>query len=400
MRKFIVILVVAVVGVGLPAVTAGATSRTVSISSCGQVITTDAVLRTDLMCSGDGIVINGSDLTVQLGNHSISSTGGTGFGIRFGQADFDEDCGSNVSIRGGTVSGFAGGVGVACNQGTGDGVSGTRLIGNMWGVASGGGISFGVDHATIVGPNGVGPRICCGSPQSGIHLSHSTIQVTSPTGLAWFLALGPPGSIESSRIEGGEIEPAINSGLDISNSRLTGVTVWCSDASLTVEKSTLVSSPVVEPSACQENFNSDRFVGPGSGVGLWLASNFENDPASVTNSVFTGWGTAIEVYGPGAVVTDNTFRDNGTGLDQDESIDGSCTAPFCVSNATGNRFVDNSGPGLSVTEGFWRIGENVAMHNGGLGIDAEGPQVTVIDDGGNIARHNAPPQCIGVVCTP
>ncbi len=53
------------------------------------------------------------------------------------------------------------------------------------------------------------------------------------------------------------------------------------------------------------------------------------------------------------------------------------------------------------TRAWWQVGSNVAMRNGGLGIDAEAsPGFTVTDDGGNVARHNQPPQCVGVVCTP
>ena len=71
-----------------------------------------------------------------------------------------------------------------------------------------------------------------------------------------------------------------------------------------------------------------------------------------------------------------------------------------MGTVSGNRFVDNTGPGLVLANGTWHIGSNVALRNGGLGIDAEGPALTVIDDGGNVARHNQPPQCIGVVCAP
>ena len=67
---------------------------------------------------------------------------------------------------------------------------------------------------------------------------------------------------------------------------------------------------------------------------------------------------------------------------------------------SGNRFIGNTGTGLVLANGSWHVGSNTALRNGGLGIDAEGPQVTVIDDGGNIAQHNQPPQCIGVLCTP
>ena len=93
-------------------------------------------------------------------------------------------------------------------------------------------------------------------------------------------------------------------------------------------------------------------------------------------------------------ITGNTFVHNTNGVV-------GCTNPNgCAGGTvTGNRFVDNSGTGLLLSGGTWTIGSNIALRNGGLGIDAEGTQLTVIDDGGNIARQNETPQCIGVVCT-
>ena len=68
-------------------------------------------------------------------------------------------------------------------------------------------------------------------------------------------------------------------------------------------------------------------------------------------------------------------------------------------NGHGEPIRGNTAPALLATSRTWTIGSNTALRNGGLGIDAEGPGLTVIDQGGNIARHNQPPQCIGLVCT-
>ena len=118
--------------------------------------------------------------------------------------------------------------------------------------------------------------------------------------------------------------------------------------------------------------------------------------AFVMANSFSGWSTAVTLNsGSGIEISGNTFRDNGTGV-------ASCCSNGCTTNGsvTDNRFLHNSGAGLQLTVGTWHVGSNVALRNGGLGIDAEGPNVTVIDDGGNIARQNQPPQCIGVVCAP
>ena len=396
MRKFIVFLVVAMVGVGVPAVTVGATSSTEVITSCGQVVTTDAVLRTDLVCSGDGVMVEASGVTVRLNGHTITSTDGTGSGIDLGVRGLyslgtHDICVNNVAVHGGTVVGFLVGVALACYMGVGDSVAGMRLMNNRWGLSINFGITLGVDRTSIVGSNGV---------VGSVHMTHSMIDAT---GYAWTASQTASSSIEGSRIEGGTIEPAENGDLGLSNSRLTGVTVACGDANISVSNSDLIASPVIRPYVdCDQTFRNDRFIGPGSGVGVALGNNNWKFPAAVTDSVFTGWGTAVELTtdSAGALLTNNTFRDNGTGV-------AGCTVWACGATVTGNRFLDNAGTGLSTRGGVWTIGSNTALRNGGLGIDAEagppppyGPAFSVTDLGGNVARHNQAPQCIGVVCTP
>ena len=263
------LLVVAVVAIGVPAAVAGATTSTsVPITSCGQVITADAVLRTDLVCSGDALTIEASNITVKLAGHSITSSDGTGVGVRFGLPN-SQACVSNVAVRGGRISGFFGGVGGVCFSATGDSVSAMTLTGNTWGAGSGQPTSpSAVDHTTIVGPNGVGLKcLCPGSSTGTVHMTHSTIEVTSATGVAWFSAHDPANSIDSSRIEGGLLEPGANGNLTISRSRLTGVTVWCSDANITVSNSDLIASPVIAPFACDTDLQRRPFRRTGHGRG-------------------------------------------------------------------------------------------------------------------------------------
>ena len=114
--------------------------------------------------------------------------------------------------------------------------------------------------------------------------------------------------------------------------------------------------------------------------------------------MFTGWGTAVTMPGYAPItLTNNVFRGNGAGFVGTSTGGGT---------ATGNEFLDNAGVGLSVSQGTWTIGSNTALRNGGLGIDAEagpppssGPGFGLNDLGGDVARANQPPQCVGVVCT-
>ncbi len=264
------------------------------------------------------------------------------------------------------------------------------LEGNTWGVyLQCCGQRTGVDHTTIVGPNGIGGPPFPGSPAGGVNLSHSRIRVTSPDGYNVLSALSPS-SIGSSRLEGGVVSGGINGFIAIGNSRLTGVRMGCSDSYLGVQNTYVIGGGIGPGAACTYSLVDDHFIGPGSGV----AASLGGAPyqTTVTGTSFIGWDTAITLADGSATITGNTFRHNGTGV-------ASCTTSFCGGTISGNAFLANDGAGLVLTSGTWHVGSNLAARNGGLGIDAQGSTLTVIDDGGNVARRNLSPQCVGVACT-
>ena len=381
-------VVVALFGIGLPAALAGATTpRVVTITACGQVVTTNAVLRTDLTCSGDAITIGAANVTVRLGGHTISSSDGTGSGIRL---DAPGDC-SNVVIRDGTIAGFSNGIAALTCTGTGDRVGSLDLQDNLWGVFTQTALALTVNRSTIEGPNGIGPS----GPFTGqVSVTDSSIKVTDPDGVSFATAQSGSNLIDGSRLEGGKVLPTSNGFLTISNSRLNGVTILCGDSALSVNDSHLFGGGVGNGVACGETFEHDRFTGWGSGTAIAISADFES---SITDSSFSGWDAAVQVEqgGDQLSITGNTFQGNGTGVS-------SCPADCTGSGGTisDNGFLDNTGTGLTLNVGTWHVGSNIALRNGGLGIDAEGTGLTVFDDGGNVAAHNQPPQCVGVVCSP
>jgi parallel beta-helix repeat protein len=87
------------------------------VASCGQVITADTVLTSDLECSnGDGLVVAASDITIDLNGYSITS-GEEADGSEDPATDYDGDTGimvanaDNVAIHGlGEIAGFSRGV--------------------------------------------------------------------------------------------------------------------------------------------------------------------------------------------------------------------------------------------------------------------------------------------------
>ena len=62
------------------------------IVSCGQVVTTNAVLTLNLPCTGDGIVVGAPGITVDLNGHRLMGDGGAG--------DYGVDVGSFASVTG------------------------------------------------------------------------------------------------------------------------------------------------------------------------------------------------------------------------------------------------------------------------------------------------------------
>jgi hypothetical protein len=385
-RVMLFMVVASLVGVGVPAAMADATtSPVVPITACGQVITTNAVLHTDLECSGDALTVAASNVTVRLGGHTITSSDGTGSGIRL---DAPGDC-SNVVIRDGTITGFSNGIAALTCSGTGDRVGSLDLENNMWGIFTQTEIALTVNRTTIDGPNGIGPA----GPFTGqVSVLDSIIQVTDPGGVSFATAQSGSNLINGSRLTGGKVLPTSNGFLTISNSRLVDVTILCGDSSLSVTDSRLVGGGVGNGVACGESFVQDRFTGSGSGTAIAISADFES---SIVDSSFSGWGAAVQVEQGGDLlsITGNTFQGNGTGVS-------SCPADCTDSGGTisGNGFLDNTGVGLLLNVGTWHVGSNRALRNGGLGIDAEGSGLTVYDDGGNVALHNQPPQCVGVVC--
>jgi nitrous oxidase accessory protein NosD len=73
---------------------------------CGDTITQDTTLDSDLNCSGDGLVVAAGGVTVDLGGHVIGGAGsGVGVSVPWQGSTF-----SGVTIRGGTIRDFARGI--------------------------------------------------------------------------------------------------------------------------------------------------------------------------------------------------------------------------------------------------------------------------------------------------
>ncbi len=391
MRKFVVFLVVAVVGVGVPTTAASAASSAVSITACGQVITADAVLHQNLTCAGTALVVGASGVDVRLGGHTIRSADGKGTGVEFGVSGLPYPGVQDVTVRGGTIEGFANAI-ADTNAGAGNQVDGLALVDNTWGI-SWQAPTLGVHHTTITGPNGIGPWAYMDYSMGQVAVDHSTISLTGEGG---YSLASVDATIATSRIDGGQVFTPGGT-VEFNHDQLMGVSDRCGDANFVVTDSRVFGGQLSGiDGLCWMDLSGNRFVGPGTGTAVVVPSF--SAAAVVTGNVFTGWGTAVTMPGYAPItLTDNVFRGNGAGFVGTNTGGGT---------ATDNQFLDNAGVGLSVSQGPWTIGSNTALRNGGWGIDAEagpppsyGPAFGLTDLGGDVARANQPPQCIGVVCT-
>src|SRR4051794_21091508 len=73
---------------------------------CGDTITADVVLTHNLVCAGDGLIVDaaGGNVTINLGEYTIRG-GGTSIGIRF-----VDQLGGTATVRNGTIRAFAVGI--------------------------------------------------------------------------------------------------------------------------------------------------------------------------------------------------------------------------------------------------------------------------------------------------
>jgi hypothetical protein len=94
---------------------------------CGSAVSGSFVLTHNIYCSGDGLIVSADGTTIDLAGHTIS--GGSGIGIR-------NDSGrANLTVRNGTIEGFATGV---LSTGAATTASGLMLIANGTGLQTSG----------------------------------------------------------------------------------------------------------------------------------------------------------------------------------------------------------------------------------------------------------------------
>ncbi len=318
---------------------------------CGDTITEDTVLDSDIVCtnadvSSAAVTIGASDVTLRMANHTISSTADPGYGpdtgIRVGSPPSDSV--SNVEIRRGTISGFG------------------RAV---WMLAS----------------------------------DSSILKVHAIAKSYGFQIYGPRNYVYVSQIERVGEYPAGSIGITFGD--YSGCACVSTDAETYGNTITGMAVGIESTSGDRPrhvlNYVHDCATDP-YGYGIRVANYLTNAVVNRNTVQRCGQGSGIYVWntinteaGAGAKVRLNVTLDNaGHGLYVDDA-----TAVIGRNTSNGNVL----GSGIVSVKAGARIQNNTANDNGGYGI--EGVAGT-IDDGGNTASGNydgAPEnQCRNVSC--
>lgn len=384
MRR-IVLLVLAVVLLGLAAPAAQAAPRL----ACGAVVTESTKLKGDLVCpTGPALRIepDGAPVVLDLGGHKVKGSG-TGVGI----AVSANGVSGAVTVRKGTVSGFATGISVAYAPGTRiDHVKlegpGSTVAGSV-GVAVKASPAYVLDHVTVTEfRNGLQVQAGDGGRVSRSTLAHNGTAVSLTPTVASL-------TVVRSRIRDNEQGFVLSqSAVTVVRSQVTrnGVGLSLFQSRATVRRSTIAdndtgidgysfeSGIALSDSTVRDNGTGVRLVEYGlRGTANVIEGNTikGNDGPGLVLDLQRSLGT------PTLRIADNRFLDNG-----DDPVD------------VGVPGVSDQGLAVRVTEGAGSVvvADNQARRNAGIGIDTVG----VTDGGGNTARSNGgTSQCVGVVCT-
>jgi hypothetical protein len=317
---------------------------------CGDVITQDTTLDSDLFCTGDGLTVAGSGVRLDLAGHAIQGAG-AGVGIS-AQADATD-------VSGGTIRGFSRGVDA-------DGPSGLLV------------------HDMVLEQNGTGVR-CTYSPgcsvlDSTVRHNRSGIGLSSPDG-------GSPqrSFVGRNRIHDNDVGLSVTEYLvTVTDNRIVqnrgmGVEI---DYNGRVDMSrNLVArnggDGIVVSFLSRAAISNNRIErNGGNGVSVIGDLFFKDTRADVRGNRIlrnAGDGVLVEAEGAHAVVERNRTERNG-----DDGIDVDLAAT------------------TSPDEVDTLVRANRAYFNADLGIEAA-PGTT--DGGANRARHNGNPvQCTGGRC--
>ena len=340
MRCRLTLLMCALALLGVLAAPAAATHV-----SCGEVITQDTTLDSDLVdCPGDGVVIGAGDITLDLAGHTIDGTG-----TDAGNQGVDNNASDNVTVMNGHIRQFQAAVSIRA--------AGANEIRGLSLAESGIAVFAQDSSATLIEGNVIR------SSRAGVLLlregNFNEVRGNSVSGSQTAISVAGFGS-----------EP-LNHTLVADNRVFENVTgVLFATARNTLATGNHVTRNAEEGLIVTAGSDSSRIEG-----------NVANDNGTV----------GILVSGSSRVqITSNRTWDNGG--DGVEVRDPTVTDISIV----GNFSKGNGDDGIDVDTPSATLADNKAIRNGDFGIEAV-PGVT--DGGGNKAHANGnPAQCLNVAC--
>lgn len=349
---------------------------------CGQVVTASLTLDHNLNCTGNGILINGSNVVLDLGGHTISGPPSTDTGV--GPRGIIASGGrTGITIRNGTVRGFDSGVDVH------PGANGTVVTG------------------LTLQANGTGIRISGGA--SSNRVTANTIIDTVRFGA---IQMGGNGHLaENNTIFRGN-------GVGVSMSGNNNIIRGNRINEMGFNAIRLDAFPG-NPGPFFDNQLNNNQISGSSRVGNATSISVNNGSGTrISGNVINGRRTTPGVFvlnSAGTVVAGNTLTNNsstgvlirgtstGTRVTGNRSMQNSFSGITVENGPTGTLVADNvvfgnGGNGIQVQSASTTVARNIAVSNGNLGIFAVNG---VTDGGGNKASGNGnPAQCTpNIVCT-
>jgi parallel beta-helix repeat protein len=318
--------------------------------ACGSTITSSMVLDADLTCPQQGLLINGTNITLDLGGHTISGAGpntvpAAPFGLTAGVR---VNVGSGVAVTNGTIRGFNAGVTTTVSA-NGNLITSLSLVGNRDGVL----VQRTTSPVATSDNNRIIGNTVIGSTGTGINVQGS-----------------------GNLVDGNTVTDGAGNAI--------GAAGTSSGTNVTVRNNT-ISRNILSNNARQ--FTGAAAVFVINAVNTVVTANTVSG-VGTNPGIFVAGGTGTP--STGTQVTYNTAYGNADGIWMSANTSGS--------NVSYNRSVQNSSNGIRLTTTSATLTANAAYQNGALGIDALNG---VTDGGGNKAAGNGnPQQCTpNIVCT-
>jgi parallel beta-helix repeat protein len=359
--------------------------------SCGDIITSDTTLDSDLTnCPGNGIVIGADDITLDLNRHTIDGDGLLGCD-EFYACDFgvDNTAGHDgVTIENGSIRDFATAVFVldASDNRLRRLSASHNILGGLLLIEAPGAR---IEHNSI-SANGLD------TDQAGLivfdssdaRIDGNAIRDNGDIGM-FLIGLGDS-RVERNSVSGNPEAGIIldGNGNEVSRNRLSqngdGIAVGGDDNSI-------IQNLIVDAFSCEDG---------GCGAGIAVEAGARNLVSGNGISRAAREGIRVNSFDPDAPVTGTVIRGN---VVRKAGVDGIAiatepSAPGIVSNTLLERniAIGAGDDGIDVDSTTTSLRRNTANRNGDLGIEAV---PGVIDGGGNQAHGNGnPAQCTNISC--